>query len=186
LSGFSCVPITLTFTYGPSDANIAAGTQLAIQQAADQTALSVATLKQQSSDTQFGDYLTYLTTHDANTLQEQLAAIDAASNVANNKTNTQGAVYSQQISNSSGQAMTSVGAADQYVTSLYMQYLGRAPENSAAENTWVAQLLTGSQSAAQLQNDFINSPEAKNYAASGQALVPGSAQALADAKAWGF
>lgn len=79
-------PQNFTFSYGPSDANIQAGTQLAIQQAADQTAVSIAQLQATSNNTQAGDYYGYLTTNSANNLQAQQLA-----------TTTQGSVASQQI-----------------------------------------------------------------------------------------
>jgi hypothetical protein len=79
-------PQNFTFSYGPSDANIAAGTQLAMQQAKDQTDVSVATLNADLNRDVAGDYFGYLTTHSADNLQAQMATLQ-----------TQGSTASQQI-----------------------------------------------------------------------------------------
>jgi hypothetical protein len=50
-----------TFSYGPSDAQVAAGTQLAIAQQADQTSLAQSTLAATTASTEYGDYFSYLT-----------------------------------------------------------------------------------------------------------------------------
>ena len=54
-----------TFSYGPSDANVAAGTQLAISQAADQTAVNINNAKLAASTSVAGDYFNYLATSQA-------------------------------------------------------------------------------------------------------------------------
>lgn len=68
-------PQQFAFSYGPSDAQVQAGTQLAIAQQADQTALNVATLQsgiagqQISADsTAATDYFSYLTGANNNSL----------------------------------------------------------------------------------------------------------------------
>jgi hypothetical protein len=75
-------PPNFQFSYGPSDANVAAGTQLAIQQGHDQTQMSMATLNAQTQGQAAGDYYGYLTTNSANNKDIQLASLDAQGKVA--------------------------------------------------------------------------------------------------------
>jgi hypothetical protein len=58
--GSSSAGQNFTFSYGPSDAQVAAGTQLAIAQQADQTSLAQSTLAASTASTVYGDYFSYL------------------------------------------------------------------------------------------------------------------------------
>jgi hypothetical protein len=71
-------PQGFNFTYGPSNAQVAAGTQLAIAQAADQTSLSVATLQAGTAAGNASQYFNYLT--QAGTTAAATAATTASYN----------------------------------------------------------------------------------------------------------
>lgn len=86
-------PQQFAFSYGPSDAQVQAGTQLAIAQQADQTALSVATLQSGIAGQQITadsaaatDYFGYLTGANNNSLAalKDSNAAGIATNAANN------------------------------------------------------------------------------------------------------
>jgi hypothetical protein len=76
-SGTSTKPQNFTFSYGPSDAQVLAGTQLQIAQAADQSAISAATIQADTTTKVANDYFNYLTGNSAN----QLTAVTGAQSV---------------------------------------------------------------------------------------------------------
>jgi hypothetical protein len=87
-------PQNFQFSYGPSDAQVQAGTALSISQAQDQTALSIAGLNatnQQALATTsataqtgiYGQYFNYLTASGANNNSTALAAAQIQANTAN-------------------------------------------------------------------------------------------------------
>lgn len=97
--GTSTKPQNFTFSYGPSDAQVLAGTQLAIAQAGDQSAITAATIQADTTTQVAHDYFSYLTGNSANQLTEVTGAqavqnnqINAAAQVANNQIATAGNV----------------------------------------------------------------------------------------------
>jgi hypothetical protein len=98
-SGTSTKPQNFTFSYGPSDAQVLAGTQLQIAQAADQSAISAATIQADTTTKVSNDYFNYLTGNSANQLTAvtgaqsvQRLALNDSANVANNQITTAGNV----------------------------------------------------------------------------------------------
>lgn len=81
-------PQQFAFSYGPSDAQVQAGTQLAIAQQADQTALSVATLQTTAGTHNADSYFSYLTGANNNSLAalQDSNATGIAINASNNAT----------------------------------------------------------------------------------------------------
>lgn len=59
-------PQAFTYSYGPSDAQVQAGTALAIQQAAGQSAVAIAGIQADASKAVNGDYFNYLATNSTN------------------------------------------------------------------------------------------------------------------------
>lgn len=101
-------PQQFAFSYGPSDAQVAAGTKLAIAQHADQTALSMATLQSTDNQKAEGDYFSYLTGANNNSL---LATLDSnASQVSINATNNANAFATNLTNNQTKQIATYLNA----------------------------------------------------------------------------
>lgn len=99
-------PQAFTFSYGPSDAQVKAGTALAIAQAGNQTAISAQQIQSTTQEHVYDDYFSYLTTAGNNaTTQASTAAsyafqtAQAADNTAvtinrdNNATNLQANLF---------------------------------------------------------------------------------------------
>lgn len=78
-------PSAFTFSYGPSDAQVAAGTALQIAQTQGQTASSVAATQGATATSVAADYYSYLTKHSADSVTA--AATATAGNVSANATN---------------------------------------------------------------------------------------------------
>lgn len=97
-------PQNFSFSYGPSDAQVLAGTaqQIATQQG--QTAVSLANIQATTSTAEAGDYFNYLTNNSANSLTAALAGDTAAvginsNNNATSVTNTAALVAGQVSAN---------------------------------------------------------------------------------------
>lgn len=116
-----------TFSYGPSDAQVAAGTQLQIAQAADQTATNMQTAQLAAQQSEVGDYLSYLTTNSANNL----------SATQNNNAVTLQALADQ----------TTLGL-NAYTNEYYTQQANQLLEGQALNNEFLAQ--QGGASASQI------------------------------------
>lgn len=71
-------PANFTFSYGPSDAQVKAGTDLAIAQAGNNAALAAANLKATTDTTIAGDYFGYLTGANGNAAALGLAQTAAS------------------------------------------------------------------------------------------------------------
>lgn len=71
-----------TFSYGPSDAQVLAGTQLAIAQAGDQTAVTLQGMQTGQATAVAQDYYGYLTNNSANALAATVNTNSTASQIA--------------------------------------------------------------------------------------------------------
>lgn len=69
-SGSASSAYNFSYSVGPTAAQVAAGTAQQNQVQADQTAVSLANIAATSSNTQAGDYFSYLTSNSANALSE--------------------------------------------------------------------------------------------------------------------
>lgn len=81
-------PENFTFSYGPSDQQVKAGTELAIAQAADQTQVSLAQMASTDNRATATSYFDYLTHNSANQLQATTIGGQDAISLAQIKSNT--------------------------------------------------------------------------------------------------
>jgi hypothetical protein len=84
----TAAPINVSYSTGPSAAQVAAGTQLAIAQSQGQTAVSLANIQASAGTQEATDYLSYLKTNSANSLTALLSnnATATGINASNNAT----------------------------------------------------------------------------------------------------
>jgi hypothetical protein len=124
LSGSSAAPAgqNFTFSYGPSDAQVLAGTQLAIAQQADQTAVTLAGMQTTAQTGIAQDYFGYLTNNSANTLAAVVNTNGTAATIAQAGDWTQAQI-----------AATTTGAATQQAQiASYTSVTNTAGTNAAA------------------------------------------------------
>lgn len=83
-------PQAFSFNYGPSDAQVQAGTQLAIAQQADQTQVTLANINATASSAAVSSYFDYLTNHSKDQLAAANAGFASANHIADVQGNTAG------------------------------------------------------------------------------------------------
>ena len=100
-AGSSSAAQNFTFSYGPSDAQVAAGTDLAIAQGQQNTALAIANSNNTAQTTEAGDYFGYLTNNSTNSANVALATNNESYNENLYDTN---AAYAENINTTNQEA----------------------------------------------------------------------------------
>jgi hypothetical protein len=142
-----------SFTYGPSDSQVRAGTALAIAQAGDQTALQLGTLQAKTQADTAQSYFGYLTTNSANGVTTAQAS-DAAAvtiNAQNNNTALGTAGYATQVA-MHGQDTALAGLYSTNATSLAGLGLTTGADVTKAGYAMQTTLGTGAQTLAGIVN----------------------------------
>jgi len=122
-SGKTSTPQSFNFSYGPSDAQVLAGTQLSIAQQADQTQLAIANLQATNGATTTNDYFNYLTQANNNATAIQSQTVGGNYNLSSQKIQAQNylVMTAGQVANEGlnlGGQLANIGTPVSYTASL--------------------------------------------------------------------